>query len=215
MSKLGFAARSFVTSGHSAVRRIGVGLGVLAAVAVFAASAEAQSSSGSGSFEIRPVVCGFVPTGDHRDLLDDAVHVGGTLAYGVAPNVALVGTFGWSPTKDRTRGAEKLNLFQYDVGVEGRLNNLTPNAAIATRPYAGVGLGGRTYDYRNLSGTSAETNFLGYGTVGVQLAPVSGPIGLRVEVRNNVSAFRGLQGELPDRNARHDMQFITGLSYTF
>jgi hypothetical protein len=211
--------RASVATRHT-FRRVGLGLAALTALAAFAARAQAQTPTaaqpfGARPFALRPVVGAFVPTGDQRDLLKDAVLVGAQASYTVTRNVAVVGTFGWSPSKDRTLREETVDLFQYDVGVEGRLDNLTPQSAVSTRPYLALGGGGRTYSYRNLDGTNAQTNVLGYGAVGLDLAQRGGPVGVRVEARDNVTGFKGLRGELADRKARNDVQFSAGLTLAF
>jgi hypothetical protein len=198
-----------------ALRRAGAGLAALTALATFAARADAQRAPVATPFEIRPLVGAFVPTGAQRDLLKDAVLVGAQASYALTPHVALLGSFGWAPSKDQTFAEEKVDLFQYEVGVEGRLPNLSPAARVVTRPYASVGVGGRTYDYRDLAGVGAETNLLGFGGVGVDVAQRNGPIGLRVEARDNVTAFKGLRGELAERKARNDLQFTAGLTFAF
>lgn len=182
----------------------------LAALSMFAPRAEAQRP-----FAIRPNVGVFVPTGDQKDLLDNAVLVGLQASYDITPSFALVGSFGWAPTKDLTLANEKVDLFQYDLGIQGRLPNLTPSAGVSTRPYATLGAGGRTYNYRDISDADAQTNFLGYGALGVDFAQATGPLGLRLEARDNVTAFKGLQGELAERKARNDLQFSAGLTLAF
>lgn len=184
-------------------------LTALTLLATIPTRADAQTS-----VAIRPTVGVFVPTGDQRDLLDDAVLVGIQGSYNLTPTFALIGTVGWSPSKDRTLSDEKVDLFQYDLGIEGRLRNLTPTASISTRPFATLGAGARTYHFRDLDADS-QTNFLGFGAVGVDLAQATGPIGLRVEARDNVTAFKGLRGELPERKARNDLQFTAGLTIGF
>src|SRR5437764_14328773 len=93
------------------------------------------SAQGTTRFELRPFVGAYIPTGDQRDLLKDAVLVGGQLSWHVLPALGLTGTFGWSPSKDRiTAGDQTLDIYQYDVGAElrapslldGGLLNLTP-----------------------------------------------------------------------------------------
>lgn len=163
---------------------------------------------------IRPTVGVFVPTGDQRNLLKDAILVGIQGSYNLTQNFGLTGTFGWSPNKDQLLNDEKVDLFQYDLGIEGRLNNLTPAASISTRPYATLGAGARTYHFRDIDANS-QTNFLGFGAAGVDLAQANGPIGLRIEARDNVTAFKGLQAELADRKARNDLQFTAGLTIGF
>lgn len=194
------------------VRRTGrilVALAALTALAAFAPRAEAQRS-----FSIRPNVGAFVPTGDLKDVLDDAVLVGLQASYDLTPSFALIGSFGWAPTKDLALAHEKVDLFQYDLGIEGRLPNLTPSSWFSTRPYAALGAGGRTYNYRDID-ADAQTNFLGYGALGVDLAQSNGPIGLRLEARDNVTGFKGLRGELAERKARNDLQFSAGFTVAF
>jgi hypothetical protein len=207
------APESWSANSLSNIRRTGRALIALAAVTAFAAfapRAEAQRS-----FSVRPNVGAFVPTGDQKDLLDNAVLVGLQASYDITPSFALVGSFGWAPSKDLTLAHEKVDLFQYDLGIEGRLPNLTPSAGISTRPYATLGAGGRTYNYRDLGDADAQTNFLGYGALGVELAQATGPLGLRLEARDNVTAFKGLRGELAERKARNDLQFSAGFTVAF
>ena len=207
---------SLSPSTSSSPRHTGRTLAALTALAAFTALATfAPRVEAQRSFAIRPNVGVFVPTGDQKDLLDNAVLVGLQASYDITPSFALVGSLGWAPSKDLTLADEKVDLFQYDLGIEGRLPNLTPSAGISTRPYATLGAGGRTYDYRDVSDADAQTNFLGYGAVGVELAQASGPLGLRLEARDNVTAFKGLQGELAERKARNDLQFSAGLTIGF
>jgi hypothetical protein len=198
-----------------AVLRAGLTLAVVAAVSAFAARAQAQSSSQS-AFQLRPLVGALIPTGDERDVIKNAVLVGGQGSYTLNSNFALVGSFGWSPSEDKTSAARpKLDLYQYDLGIQGKLDDLTSGSAVSTRPYAILGGGGRTYDLRNVAGASAQTNPLGYGAIGLDLDQTNGRIGLRLEARDNVTAFKGLRGELQDRKARNDLQFVAGLTFGF
>lgn len=200
------------SASHSALQRSARALALtiaLAAVPTIATQVEAQTTA-----SIRPTVGVFVPTGDQRDLLKDAILVGIQGSYNLTQNFALTGTFGWSPNKDQLLNDEKVDLFQYDLGIEGRLNNLTPTASVSTRPYATLGAGARTYHFRDLD-SDAQTNFLGFGAVGVDIAQANGPIGLRIEARDNVTAFKGLQDELAERKARNDLQFSAGLTIGF
>lgn len=198
-----------------ATLRAGLTLAVVVALAAFAARAQAQTSS-QNAFQVRPLVGAFVATGDQRDVLKNAVLVGAQASYTLNPNFALVGSFGWSPSEDKTSAARpKVDLYQYDLGVEGRLSDLTSGSAVATRPYAILGGGARTYDLRNVAGASAQTNPLGYGAVGLDLNQANGPIGLRLEARDNVTGFKGLRGELQDRKTRNDLQFVAGLTFGF
>lgn len=196
------------------VLRATLGLAVLAGLGIVSTRADAQTPDSGGTFEIRPVVGAFVPTGDHRDLLKDAALMGLQLGYSINPSVALVGSFGWSPSKDKFRTVQnKVDAFQYDLGIEGRLNGLTSSGSFAARPYLAVGIGGRTYDYRDIKSMKKETNFLGYGAVGLDLDQRAGPLGFRLEARDNITSFKGMQGELSKRKGRNDIQFTIGLTY--
>jgi hypothetical protein len=192
-----------------ATLRAGLTLAAVAAMTAFAVRAEAQ-------FHVRPLVGALVATGDQHNLLKNAVVVGAQGSYALTEHFALAGSFGWSPSEDKTSVQRpKVDLYQYDLGLEGRLSNLTPTSAISTRPYAIVGGGARTYDLRNVAGASAQTNPLGYGAVGLDLDQTNGRIGLRLEARDNVTSFKGLRGELQDRKTRNDLQFAAGLTFGF
>src|SRR5436305_14764119 len=88
---------------NSTVRR------VLTAAALFTAAAAAQpagaQTSGIG-LELRPSVGAYIPTGDQRDFVKDAVLVGGEASWRVIAALALTGTFAWSPTKARLTARE-------------------------------------------------------------------------------------------------------------
>jgi hypothetical protein len=70
----------------------------------------------------------------------------------------------------------------------------------------------RTYDLIS-TGAGAQANALAYGALGLDLNQTGGRMGLRLEARDNVTAFKGLHGELLDRTARNDLQFAAGLTF--
>jgi len=197
------------------VLRVGLGLAVVASLSAFAARLQAQQGN-LPAIDVRPVVGAIVGTGDQGDALKSAVLVGGQASYAVHPNFSLVGSFAWSPSQDKLSPQRPdLDLYQYDLGIEGRLNNLTEGSPIVTRPYAVLGGGGRTYSLRNVPGADAQTNPLGYGAVGLDLNQSSGKIGLRLEARDNITGFKGFRGELAERKTRNDLQFAAGLTFGF
>ena len=198
-----------------AVRRASIGLVVVASLLAFAVRANAQRTA-TPPVTLRPVVGALMGTGDQHDALKSAVLVGGQATYAFHPNFAVVGTFGWSPSQDKLSPQQpKLDLYQYDLGLEARLNDLTSTSSFVTRPYAAVGAGGRTYDLRNVPNADAQTNALGYGAVGIDLDHESGKFGLRLEARDNLTGFKGFRGELADRKARNDVQLSAGLTFGF
>jgi hypothetical protein len=174
--------------------------------------ASAGKAQGSTAFELRPFVGAYIPTGDQRDLLKDAVLVGGQASWRAIPLLALTGTFAWSPSKDRlTPGNQTLDIYQYDVGAELR----TPsgyNAGFAElAPFVGLGLGGRTYSYRDLD-VGSKTNLDGYGAVGGDIG--LGPIAFRIEGRDYVSQFKPLTGS-GSTKTRNDIGVTAGIAYRF
>jgi hypothetical protein len=189
---------------------ISFGLVVLVALIVFSGRLFAQQSGPAATRgAIRPIVGAYVPTGDQRDFLKDAVLAGvqGSLNFGT--NFAVTGSFGWSPSKDKlTPGDQKIDAYQYDLGLEVR----TPDAYLGgITPFVGAGLGGRTYSYRDLN-VDSKTNFDGYGAVGVDIG--LGRVGARIEARDYVSRFQPLTGR-GDTNTRNDIGLFAGLGVRF
>jgi hypothetical protein len=210
-----YSAVSAPAALHPATLRTSLALVVVAALAAFALRADAQASVNQ-ALRVRPVVGALVPTGDEHDVLKNAVLVGGQASYTLNSNFAVLGSFGWSPSEDKTTTPRpKLDLYQYDLGLEGRLDDLTSGSAISTRPFAELGGGARTYSLRNVPGSSAQTNPLAYGALGLDVGPSGQRVGLRLEARDNVTWFKGLRGELQDRKGRNDVQFAAGLTFGF
>ena len=190
-----------------------------AAAAVFAlssalsasANAQDQARVGSNGFELRPYAGAYIPTGDQRDLLKDAVIVGGQASYRILPQLAVTGTLGWSPSKDRiTPGDQTLDIWQYDVGAELRAPSWFTSGPMDFTPFVGLGAGGRTYNYRDLD-VDSKTNVAGYGVLGGELG--FGRIGWRVEARDYVSQFKPFTGG--DSKTRNDVTVATGVTLKF
>jgi hypothetical protein len=182
----------------------------LAAVTAFTAAANAQTPT--IKFEVRPIVGAYIPTGDQRDILKDAVLVGAQASWHVIPALSFTGTFAWSPSKDRiTAGDQTLDIYQYDVGAELRGASWYQTPAWDFTPFAGLGLGGRTYDYRDLDAGST-TDFDGYGSLGGDFG--IGAFGVRIEGRDYVSQFKPLTGT-GDSKTRNDISLFVGLAYRF
>jgi hypothetical protein len=180
--------------------------------AAVSSEADAQSTSRS-RFEARPFVGAYLPTGDHRDLLGDAITAGIQGGYTLTEYFSLVATIGVAPSSDkRIPRYGDVDLFTYDIGAELTTSFEIGRAGMTLSPFVGFGAGGRTYDYRDWNSRS-ETNFAGYGALGGQLRMNS--LGLRVEARDYMSSFKGLVGEMPDRETRNDITIVTALSLSF
>jgi hypothetical protein len=196
---------------------------VASALTVTAAAAHAQRPAGAVGLELRPVAGGLLPTGAQRDVLKPAGSLGGQVGWHFHENFALTGAFAWAATRDKTTDIrssplftgrqEQVDVFDYNVGVEAGLPIVVAPSWTIT-PYVGLGGGGRSYHYRDVPGFSAETAPVGYGALGVDVLP-AGPVGLRVEARDNVTGFKGLRGEYADRKARNDVQLSAGVALRF
>jgi hypothetical protein len=185
------------------------------AVMAFGARAGAQQLE-NAMIEVRPLVGAIIGTGDQARELKSAVLVGTQVSYSFVPHFAVVGTFGWSPSQDRLDAAQpKVDLYQYELGVEGRWKSLTAGSAFAARPYTAFGAGGRTYSLRGVANATAHTDEITYGAIGLDVYPSDGRVGLRLELRDNVTAFTGFRGELADGKTRNDVQLSAGLTIGF
>ena len=192
----------------SAVSRLAGGIAV--AVLAIVNPLEAQSPV-ARDFEIRPYVGAYLPTGDQRDLLKDAILVGAQASYRVLPQLAVTGTLGWSPTEDRVGAGRTLDLLQYDVGTELRAPSWIQRTSWEFSPFVGLGVGGRTYDYRDLD-VDAKTNVAGYGALGGEFG--FGQFGIRIEGRDYVSRFKPLTGT-GEAKTRNDVAVAAGLTIRF
>lgn len=193
------------STGRIAVAGLLLVLGLLVASATLLNAQEPASSRGS----IRPFVGAYIPTGDQRELLKDAVLVGAQGSWNVHRNAAVTGTFGWTPSKDKiSAGDQTLDAFQYDLGVEGRVPRWISGYGFT--PFIGAGVGSRTYSYRDLN-VDSKTNVDGYGAVGFDLDV--GPLGLRLEARDYVSQFKPFAGG--ETVTRNDVAIMAGLGLHF
>lgn len=168
------------------MKKLTIALAALAALC--ARPALAQGAQEARRFEVATYVGAYVPTGNQRDVLDDAALVGLTASYDVSRYLALVGSFGWATTEVKGLAQSDLYLFQYDVGLQGQYA-IETGGGVTLKPFVGLGVGARTYSFRDLN-VSSETDVAGYfavgGSVEYRLATLS------LTAREYVSAYDGL-----------------------
>lgn len=182
-----------------------------ALVALAATPALAEEQPVARKLELAPFVGAFIPTGDQRDVLDDAVLAGLTLSYEVHPYVAVVGSLGWAGSQgDGFASDEDLDVFQYDVGVQGQYRFELRNG-VALKPFVGAGLGGRTYDFRDLA-VDSETDFAGYFSAGAELEYRQLAFGLTV--RDYISDYDGI-GVEEESSTRNDVTVFASVGARF
>ncbi len=152
----------------------------------------------------------FIPAGDQRDVLKDAQASAVQLSWLVRPSIAITGSFGWARSRDRVRtNTPKLDVFTSDVGLEYRAPQLFAGHFVTFSPFAGLGAGARSYNYRTLD-VDATHNLAGYGAIGGELG--IGRVGLRVEARDYATGFKPLNGTGAS-TTRNDVAIMAGLTF--
>jgi hypothetical protein len=165
-----------------------------------------------GRFELHPFAVAFVPTGAQSNSLKSGAGAGIQGAYAFNRYISAVGTFAWSGSEDKAAiFRNDVNVYQYDIGAEAGIDKQL-TSALAIRPFLGLGMGGRAYDYDDRN-TESQYNVAGYGAGGAEL--MMGRFGWRFEVRDYVSGFKGLNGELDSRRTRNDLSFSGGFTVHF
>jgi hypothetical protein len=149
-----------------------------------------------------------VPTGAQRAALKRGTMNALQLAYVAHPALAVTATLGWARTRDlASADAPKLDLFTYDVGAEVRAPRWRSGEAVTFVPFAGVGAGARSYNYRSLD-VGARHNVAAYGAVGGELGVRR--VRLRLEARDYVTGFKPLVGA-GGAATRNDVVVMAGL----
>ncbi|MFN2564185.1 MAG: hypothetical protein ABR499_04150, partial [Gemmatimonadaceae bacterium] len=111
----------------------------------------------------------LIPTGAQRNVLKDAQLSTAQVSYVIRSRFAITTMFGWARSRDLASvGDPKLDVFTYDVGAEARAPRWMAGRSMTFTPFAGVGVGSRSYNYRSLD-VDATHNVAGYGAVGGEL----------------------------------------------
>jgi hypothetical protein len=149
-----------------------------------------------------------VPTGVQRNTIKSGQMSAAQLTYVVLPALAVNATAGWARTRDiASSGDPKLDVFTYDVGAELRANRWNEGRAITFRPFAGVGAGARSYNYRKLD-VDGTHNAAAYGSMGGEIGVRR--VRVRIEARDYVSGFKPLVGG-GSSDTRNDVTLMGGL----
>jgi len=159
--------------------------------------------------EVRPFVGAYVPVGKQHRLLDGGVALGAQLALEFARGAHAVAGFTWVPTNQRGLDTDaRVEMAQFDLGAEW-LSPGRRRVQAGFDPLVGVGLGIRAYRSRDTD-TPSQANLGAYGALGGELR--LGRVGLRLEARDYVTAFRGLDGRAAT-SLRTDTAVALGLAY--
>ena len=173
-------------------------------------SAPATSGRGTGWEFLIPGGT-VVPTGAQRAALRRANLTAVQLSRVVHPALAVTATVGWARSRDvASAGSPKVDVFTYDVGAEARAPRVVVGRGVTLAPFAGVGAGARSYNYRSLD-VDATHNVAAYGAVGGELGLRR--VRLRLEARDYLTGFRPLRGG-GTTAARNDVVVMAGLRYT-
>jgi hypothetical protein len=189
-------------------------LAVLGALGILLSSTRTSTAQTSApqprTWELRFTSGALVPTGNQRNSLKDAQISAAQVSWLVRPSLAVTGTFGWARSRDlMSVDTPKLDVFTSDLGVEARPAQWFAECAATFSPFVGLGVGARSYNYRNLD-VDATNNLAGYGTVGGELG--IGRVGLRLEARNYVTGFKPLVGA-GKSESRNDVVIMAGLRF--
>jgi hypothetical protein len=151
-----------------------------------------------------------VPTGAQRDAIKRGNLSAVQISYVPRSALAVTAMVGWARSRDLAAANDpKLDVFTYDVGAEVRAPRWGASRSTTFMPFAGVGVGARSYDYRSLD-VDATHNAAGYAAVGGELGVRR--IRLRIEARDYVTGFQPLTGA-GATTTRNDVVVMAGLRY--
>jgi hypothetical protein len=189
--------------------------GFLLIIALGAGDAGAQTapdrSVARSRFEFVVSSGALLPTGDQRDALKTAKMTIAQVSYAVRPYLAVTSSLGWARSRDiATIDAPRLDVFTYDVGAELRADRWLSGRRLTFTPFAGVGAGGRSYDYRTLD-VDATHNLAAFGSAGGELGYRR--IRFRIEARDYVTGFKPLAANAAS-GRRNDVSLMAGFRIT-
>ena len=152
----------------------------------------------------------IVPTGTQREAIKRGNLTAVQVMYVAKPALAITSTLGWARSRDiATVGNPKLDLFTYDVGAEVRAPRWIAGKTSMFTPFAGVGAGGRSYNYRKLE-VDATHNLAAYASGGGELGIRR--VRVRLEARDYLAGFKPLAGRGAARSG-NDVVLMAGLRF--
>ena len=173
--------------------------------------ATAQAPAPGHGWELLAASGALIPTGAERASIKDAPLSTVQLSYVAHSRFAITTMVGWARSRDlATANTPKLDVFTYDLGVETRAPRRIASNRLSLTPFMGMGLGGRSYDYRKLD-ADATHNLAGYASAGGELG--AGRVHLRLELRDYVSGSKPL-GASAYSATRNDLVAMIGLRFT-
>ena len=199
--------------GHGSFARLALAaIGAVGILTVASRAAEAQTTpEQKPGWELLLTSGTVVPTGAQREAIKRGNLSAAQLSYVVRPALAVTATLGWARSRDiASAGNPKLDVFTYDLGGEVRAPRRNVGKAITFSPFAGVGAGVRSYNYRSLH-VDATHNMAAYGAAGGELG--LGRVRLRLEARDYVTGFKPLDGG-GTADTRNDVVLMAGLRFT-
>ena len=183
---------------------IAAAVSAVIAPSVLAAQVPQAQPSTKSSWELGIPSGTLIPTGSQRDAIKRGNLTAIQLMYVVKPRIAITSSFGWARSRDVvTNGTPKLDVFTYDAGVELR----APGWKKHLTPFAGAGVGGRSYNHRKLD-TDATHNLSAYASAGGELAVRR--VRVRLEARDYLSGYKPISGAGEARTS-NDVVVMAGL----
>jgi hypothetical protein len=162
------------------------------------------------AFEVRPMTGAYVPLGAQGDFLAGANMFGAQASWLMTPTWALTGSFARTGSEDKlTPVRQRINLMNYDAGIEARVAPPPVSAGWTFSPFIGLGAGARTYDYKDLD-MASKTYGAAYGALGAEVG--YDMLGVRFEARDYVSRFRPLSASSGSWDYRNDLTLSVGLN---
>lgn len=173
-----------------------------------AQSADSTAASAAKSrWELLLPSGAMIPTGVQRDAVKRGNLSALQLTFASRSGLAVASTLGWTRSRDvASAGEPKLDVFTYDAGLEWRAPRWA-SGTVGFRPFAGVGAGGRSYNYRKLD-LDATHNLAGYASAGGDLTVRR--VRVRLEARDYVGGFKPLDGNGEGRRS-NDVVVMVGL----